>query len=444
MAERCFTVVSGDVLAQLRSAPSEYFDALLSDVPYGLGTKQPSMPEIVAYLVGGEMETGGDFMGNKWHVPSVNVWREVMRVLKPGAPLLVNAAPRTEDLVALGLRAAGFEIRDIVMWMFAESMPKGHAIGKALDRAAGAKREVLGEGAARCVYLARGEKCPGHGDANGKYGETVHAAATAPVTDLAKAWDGYGTDLAPGYEPVILARKPIVGTYVQNVIAHGTGGLNIDGCRIPRAADYGAIAGARGDSFNARGGWPKNVIMDAAAGAELDAEVGERASGIAVTRNGGGGFIFAGQKGHGPRPDTGYTDTGGPSRFYKYCAKASTAERHMGVAEGANGHPNVKPIDLTRYLAKLVLPPTREGEPRRLLVPYCGSGSEMVGAILAGWDEVVGIEREAEYVTTARARVALAETNPRAFEALIEGDLERGDKVDERQIGLFGGDNGGS
>ena len=134
----------GDVLARLREMPSCRYSGGYSDVPYGIGPKQPTGPEILAYLQGAEMDTSGDFMARKWSVPSVAVWSETFRVLRPGAPILVNAAPRALDLVMLGMRVAGFEISDVILWMFSSAMPKNHNIGKAADRKAGAKREVVG------------------------------------------------------------------------------------------------------------------------------------------------------------------------------------------------------------------------------------------------------------------------------------------------------------
>lgn len=180
------------------------------------------------------------------------------------------------------------------------------------------------------------------------------------------------------------------------------------------------------------GRWPANVALDEDAAAMLDAEVGERPSRPSVTRNGGGGHIFNAEKGHGARPDSGYTDGGGPSRFF-YCAKVSTREREFGCdalpkrtagettdredgsaglespRSGAgrgggarNHHPTLKPLSLTKWLARLIMPPTQDAT---LLVPYSGAGSEVIGALQAGWPCVLGIEGEAEYVAIAHARI---------------------------------------
>ena len=315
--------------------------------------------------------------------------------------------------------------------------PKSLDVSKAMDKAAGATRMVVGPGAAQCEHIKRGDVCPGHGDVNGRYGETVHSPLTAPETDLARQWDGWGTALKPSHEPAVLARKALDGTVAENVQKWGCGALAIDACRIGTGADkgiwpnterpktYDALGAFGGhSSTNAtQGRWPANVIMDAEAGALLDAQSGELTSGKMMPTATTAARAVYGQNGAG-----GYTtmetygDTGGASRFF-YTAKASQEERNMGcngmkkTSKGAdalrdngrgssaeNTHPTVKPVDLMRYLATLILPPKRS-TPRRILVPFSGSGSEMIGAMQAGWDEVVGIEISPEYIEIAKARI---------------------------------------
>lgn len=418
-------IILGDVLATLRELPDNSIDGLLCDPPYGFR-----------------------FMGKTWDydVPSVEVWREALRVLKPGASLLAFGGARTYHRVAIGIEDAGFELRDCLMWLYGKGFPKSQNIGLAIDKAAGAERRVIGTGAANCEYIARGEPCPGHGDV-GRYGETVHAPATAPTTELAQQWDGYGTALKPAWEPIILARKPLDGTTAANVARWGVGGLAIDACRIGDAGGTakgsfpkGPSKSAYGDGLNGGcevialdgGRWPANLVLDPEAGAILDGAVGNRPSRKSVTRNGGGGKIFNRADGQGAKPDGGYTDDGGPSRFF-YCAKVSTREREYGCdalprksagectdrddgSEGLsspragagrgggarNHHPTLKPLALTRWLASLIKPPTADAT---LLVPYAGTGSEMIGALQAGWPVVLGIEGEAEYVEIANARI---------------------------------------
>lgn len=485
MKERVM-LLEGDVLAALKLLPDSSFDALYSDVPYGLGPKQPTGEELIAYLQGAEMDTAGDFMGKKWHVPSVSVWREAFRVLKPGAPVLINVAPRTEDLVAIGMRAGGFEIADMMMWMFAEAMVKNHNISKAIDKKAGAKREVVG------TQVLTGNAGMSTKEKGGTYGVGVGTAPaktiqiTAPATALAKAWAGHGTALAPGYEPVIVGWKPNEGTYVQNITTHGVGGLNIDECRIGDGSDFegeredepsgnkrytengstdlAATPGDRGGS--PKGRWPKNLIIDEAVGDMLDAQAGDDHPGMSgggTHRPEYGGGMF----GAIDSTSTARGDNGGPSRFY-YCAKSSKVERDLGcdglplhypaetvkrkegsvginngragagrTGEGVrNPHPNVKPISLCKYLATLALPPPGDS-PRRLLNIYSGSGSEAVGSTLAGWDEIVCVDRDQAYCTIARARIAHAVTFPHIWEALLRGDLKKPAKTNPKQVSMF-------
>ena len=487
-------LLEGDVLEAMRLMPSESCDCLYSDVPYGLGPKQPTCEELIAYLQGAEMDTNGDFMGKRWAVPSVAVWREAFRVLKPGAPLLVNAAPRTQDLVAIGMRAAGFEIADVIAWMFAEAMVKNYNLAKSIDSVA--KRGTARPEDLRREQLGADYKPTGRGRKNYDMpgGGTLDARPSSPyvpATELAKAWAGHGTALAPGYEPIILAWKPNDGTYVENITKHGVGGLNVDGTRIGDGSDFegdrddepsanqrytengstdiAATPGPRGGS--PKGRWPKNLIMDEGAGAILDATVGDRRStltGVAdpgvrhANRSTNDGTSWFG----GGASDV-YADSGGPSRFF-YCAKSSRAERDLGcdglplrtpmetvnrkedsvgIKNGRAGagrtgvgvrnhHPSVKPVALCKYLATLMLPPPG-ATPRRLLNIYSGSGSDALGAILAGWDEIVCVEREPEYATISKARFAHAIAFPHIWEKFMAGEIVKGPKVDPKQVSLF-------
>jgi site-specific DNA-methyltransferase (adenine-specific) len=228
---------------------------------------------------------------------------------------------------------------------------------------------------------------------------------SAAHTDAAREWSGYGTALKPAWEPAVLARKPLEGTVAENVARWGVGALAIDASRVGTGADKTPAPTSRGDSSpwftttgdnlggdDSKGRWPANVILDAEAGAALDEQSGVWRSHRPGARYGMG---YSGAR-FDKTPIMHHGDTGGASRFY-YCAKASKRERGEG-----NAHPTVKPIDLMRYLARLIMPP----RPVRILVPFAGSGSEMIGCMLAGWPEVIGIEREAEYVQIARARLA--------------------------------------
>lgn len=481
-----------EVLEAVAGFEEASFDAILSDVPYGFGNRQPTLDELLAYLQGTELDTGGDFMGKDWRVPSVKTWRELFRVLKPGGWALVYAGPRTVDLISIGMRAAGFEVRDVITfaWMFGTGFPKSQNASKAIDSAAGAEREVVGSKLG-LPGVARNGGNQGHRPGYGETGgvpSTRHLDITAPATELAALWEGFGTALKPAFEPIILARKPLDGTLAENVALHGTGALDIDSSRIStdwserpeswkrsgHSAKPGAekIAAPPGNGIECHPGgrWPANVVFDEGAAGVLDS-----ASSISRSNPGGHryGIGYKADVSCDPTRTVSYPDVGGASRFF-YVAKASREERDLGCEslplrtsadtvereEGSAGlnspragagrtsgarnyHPTVKPVDLNRWLAGLLLPPPREGAQRRILVPYAGSGSEMIGALLAGWDLVEGVEREPrpnvenadDFISILRARVHLAATNPRAFEP---DAVRKPEKVDERQGSLFG------
>lgn len=388
-----YVIELGDVIDVLEGYNDNAFDAVLCDPPYGLS-----------------------FMGKKWDydVPSVELWREVFRVLKPGAPLIAFSGTRTYHRMVVNIEDAGFEIRDQFAWMYGSGFPKSLNVGKALDSAAGAERPVVGTG----KYDARRPRPVAETNTPGaEYGFGPGHSLTAPATPLAKQWDGYGTALKPAYEPAVLARKPLEGTVAENVAKWGVGGLAIDASRIegdtseffskttgkPRsgaghAHGYGMGEGFGGDAANPPsplGRWPANVLLDEEAGALLDAQSGDRPGGGQVKGNHSRKSMYASNH---VQPFDGYNDSGGASRFF-YCAKANKKERNSG---GENNHPTVKPIALMEYLARLVMPP----KPGAILVPFAGSGSEMIGALKAGWPAVLGIEREVEYVEIAGRRLA--------------------------------------
>jgi DNA modification methylase len=409
-------ILQGDVRQVLRTLPSDHFDAVLSDPPYGLA-----------------------FMGNRWDykLPSVHVWLEMRRAMKPGARALLFGGSRTFHRLAVAVEDAGLVPIDTLMWLHGQGFPKSLAIDKAIDKHLKAERVVTGK--AGKLWEKWEENATGKG--RPRSGLRKDKPATASPT----RWLGYGTQLKPAFEPCLMVEKPLEGTYAENALQWGVAGLAIDESRIGmrearslhRGATtglglgYGSGAGPQKVIDGGVGRWPSNVLLDEEAAALLDEQSGERPSGIAVQRNGGGGRIFGSENGRGPVADAGYSDSGGASRFF-FVAKAGRSQRESGCdalesaddgtlqggGENANDpvskrftkkakniHPTVKPIDLVRYMARMLLPPSRE-TPRTILVPYSGSGSEMIGCLQAGWDRVVGIEREAEYITIARARLS--------------------------------------
>lgn len=331
--------------------------------------------------------------------------------------------------------------------------PKSHNVGKAIDKQAGVERKVVGIQKHPTSNDRTGDKSPYqaiNSHLNGTFG------ITEPATDMAKIWDGYGSALKPAFEPVIVARKPLDGTIANNCIKYGSGALNIDGCRVGTEDDlsggtYGGIFSASRNPDGSlckaigsgnKGRWPANIITD---GSEEVLEGFPQSNGCQPhtinSRNDkyeGWGSIT---NKHGET--IGYNGKGSAARFF-YCAKVSPSERNAGcedmeevltgMSNGAqshgegydkgqdigfnrvvakhNNHPTLKPIALTEYLAKLILPPV-EYAPRRILIPFAGSGSEMLGAFNAGWEEIVGIELSEEYTRIAEARLKYWTSLPR-------------------------------
>jgi len=396
-------LVLGDCMEAMRDLPDCSIDSGVTDPPYGL-----------------------EFMGKEWdkHATPADFqewcrqWGvEVLRVLKPGGHLLAFGGTRTYHRLVCGLEDAGFEVRDTLAWMYGSGFPKSLDVSKAIDKAAGAERRIVGTGAAvkRMIPGADQKQTGSWIKDNGR--EFV-PTVTAPATDAALQWKGFGTALKPAYEPIVLARKPLVGTVAANVMAHGTGALNIDGCRIegikdvpasPRRAAQGSAYGDLGNDPGTGGGfdptvgrWPANVLLDEEAAAILDAESGESVSKSGKPRSGtsgeGWGLTATGAE---------YDDRGGPSRFF-YCAKTSSNERHRGLDDmslfasdgpSKNTHPTVKPVALMQWLCRLVTPPGGT-----ILDPFLGSGTTGIAATLGGFD-FIGIEREDEYMQIARSRI---------------------------------------
>ena len=399
------TVINADSIDHLKTLPDSSIDAVVTDPPYGLGNCSPRAVSaaLTAWLAGEEYQpSGAGFMGKGWDafVPGPELWREVYRVLKPGGHALIFAGSRTVDLMGVAVRLAGFEVRDMLHWLYGSGFPKSHDVSKALNKRAGAEREVIGE--VKATGTARRIKGRSMGAATAgldvEYEPTV-IQYTAPATPLAQQWSGWGTALKPAHEPILLCRRPLAGSVAENVEQWGVGGLNIDGCRIEtdestittHSAPFMWGSESKTEFYQTgsdTGRWPANILLDPSAGAALDLQAGFEAS-----------------------------------RFF-YEGKASREEREAGlvglearaVGDGRetpidnpyqrgetkrqNVHPTVKPLAVMRWLCKLITPPGGV-----ILDPFCGSGTTGCAAAQLGF-EFVGIEREPEYAEIARARIA--------------------------------------
>ena len=383
-----YTVHIGSNLDVLPTLEDNSIDSIVTDPPYELG-----------------------FMGKKWDSSgiaySVELWKECLRVLKPGGHLLSFGGTRTWHRVAVAIEDAGFEVRDSIAWMYGSGFPKSLNVGKSIEA-----KLTTGSAAKNGFHKLEGKRT---GDEKiGMYAtvaehgfrshnpEQLGAFDLEATTPEAQQWEGWGTALKPAFEPIVVARKPLIGTVAQNVLTHGTGALNVDGSRIGTGEgvvtfdrtkrkvegntyDLGTVTGLR---ESGQGRWPSNVILD-----EYSAEILDEQSDA--------------------------------SRFF-YVAKASKRDRNEGleglplrksdqrsdVAAGLwaemeapkqNFHPTVKPTDLMRYLVKLVTPPNGT-----VLDPFTGSGSTGKAAILEGF-RFVGIELTEDYIPIIEGRLKHAE-----------------------------------
>lgn len=385
------TLYHGDCLDVLATLPDASVDSVVTDPPYELG-----------------------FMGKGWDATgiayNVTVWRECLRVLKPGGHLLAFGGTRTWHRLAVAIEDAGFELRDSIAWLYGSGFPKSLDVSKAIDKAAGAERtEVIGPRRWAGRMPNGGALCQMNDDAWVAKTDAEIGGETAPATPDAERWQGWGTALKPAFEPIVVARKPLAGTVAANVLAWGTGALNIDACRVEgEAQPFGngtkRTAGIMGDSeprgpwsATAAGRWPANVVLDERAAAELDRQSGESSSRVGKPRGAASGEGW-GMTATGAE----YADTGGASRFFptfRYEAKAPTSERPR---VGGIAHPTVKPLDLMRWLVRLVTPPGGV-----VLDPFAGSGTTLEAAIVEGF-RCIGIEREADYLPLIDQRVARA------------------------------------
>ena len=366
--------------------PENSVDSIVTDPPYELG-----------------------FMGKSWDSTgiafNIEIWKEALRVLKPGGHLIAFSGSRTYHRMAVAIEDAGFEIRDQIMWVYGSGFPKSHDVSKAIDKQAGAVREVVGSksagmGSGKTFGMLQSE------GSNSEANQEIDI--TAPATAAAKQWDGWGTALKPAHEPMVLARKPLEGTVANNVLTFGTGGLNIDGSRVGTTVET----------------WPKSRSFLYG----QDRTYGSKDAPTELTQEAPAGrfpanFIHDGS-------DEVLELLNEAARFF-YCAKASKKDRNEGLdgfekkitndntppgtrgsnspragagrgGATANHHPTVKPTSLMQYLVRLVTPPNGI-----VLDPFMGSGSTGKACVLEGFD-FIGIEQSAEYVEIARARIEYA------------------------------------
>lgn len=359
----------GDCRVVMASLPDSSVDSIVTDPPYELG-----------------------FMGRGWDSSGIafdpEVWAQALRVLKPGGHLLAFGGTRTWHRLAVAVEDAGFEIRDSIAWIYGSGFPKSLDVSKAIDKAAGAEREVVGSGTSGAT--AGMQNLGPSGIKGGEYD------VTAPATTDAERWQGWGTALKPAFEPVVVARKPLDGTVAANVLAYGTGAINIDASRVgdeDTRRKSNAATNGEGWGFGTRehvngsasGRFPSNVLLDESQAAALDEQTGILTSGLMKARTERaprkGGTIYGADQRNITAGDT-YAVSGGASRFF-YVAKAPGHERPK--VDGTQ-HATVKPLTLMRYLMKLVTPPGGT-----VLEPFAGSGTTLEAAILEGFS-CIGIE----------------------------------------------------
>jgi len=416
----------GDCKEKLKELEDNSIDAIVTDPPYGLS-----------------------FMGKKWDydVPSVDIWKECLRVLKPGGYLLSFAGTRTQHRMAVNIEDAGFEIRDMIAWVYGSGFPKSLNIGKAVDKLQGNERKIVG------TQKLGGTAATLKGKANRKdwydQGEGGTYTPEISITQGTSEWEGWGTALKPALEPISVCRKPLEKglNIAQNCLKWGVGGINIDGCRveIDPIADASQLRTMNRSAKEEKNGWgmnqnagdipqvvshtgrfPANLIHDGS-----DEVVGlfpnsksTGGSGKASMKTAPNDIYGSYKEGYKSANLGGLGDSGSASRFF-YCAKASKRERNIGcegleeketrvtnqykmpredgsireVPVKRNSHPTVKPIALMEYLVKLV---SREGQV--VLDPFMGSGT--TGMACKKLDrEFVGIEMMPEYMEIAKCRI---------------------------------------
>ena len=419
-----FELHHGKAEQVLANIPENTFHSIVTDPPYGL-----------------------KFMGKKWDydVPSVLIWQAIYRSLKPGGYLIAFSGTRTYHRMAVNIEDAGFQIRDMISWVYGSGFPKSHNISKSIDKAAGNEPQ-----------LSNGSSSSPNGKIGGYEGErykqkreTIFGTVQDQpdkysfVSPEAQQWDGWGSALKPAVEPIVIAQKPFKGTIAANVLKHGVGGINIDACRVGLNGEKQPSGSAKlflknnefttdkiyGDDKTTplTGRFPANFIHDgspevvslfpskAGANAPVINHHSSKSNGIYNDYDHKGGF-----------ESTFYNDLGSAARFF-YCAKASPTDRNEGCndikpvidtdrqndsidlanrlhnkSKSLNNHPTVKPTTLMRYLVRLVTPPNGI-----VCDPFCGSGSTGKACIAEGF-RFVGIDLDPHNIAISHARITHA------------------------------------
>lgn len=426
----------GDCVEWLRAYDGPLFDSCVTDPPYHLssivrrfGGEGAAPAKVPEGGTGAYARASRGFMGKQWDGGDVafrpETWRAVFDALKPGAHLVAFSGTRTYHRMACAIEDAGFEIRDCLFWCYGSGFPKSHDISKAIDKAAGHWRGKAG--------------APHENDPRISFGQNYEQTEKGdPVTAAAAAWQGWGTALKPALEPICLARKPIAERSIAaNVLAHGTGALNIDACRVGTTKSVPASAkkatpdgvtvslkgkdGTSGHDPNV-GRWPANLLHDGSDDVVAGfPETGLSSGGVNAATpkfaNQGGGCGWKSSPVGGPN-GFGLGDSGSAARFF-YSAKAGPLDR-IG-----SKHATVKPVDLMRWLCRLITPPGGH-----ILEPFAGSGTTGIAA-MAESKACTMIEMEANHVADIERKLAFLRGEGAV--SFIEHDRRR----DERE-GDFG------
>ena len=398
-------ILVGDCRQRLRDLDDASVDSCVCDPPYHLTSivKRFGSPTAAPAKAGQYKRLAKGFMGQTWDGGDVafqpETWAEVLRVLKPGGHLIAFSGTRTYHRMAVAIEDAGFEIRDMICWHYGSGFPKSHDVAKAVtaqEKHGGSSPRNLRQARQGDDYAPTGQEDYRKGRAFAS--EIEQDERETELTENAKEWQGWGTALKPATEPICLARKPLIGSVANNVLAHGTGALNIDGCRIETedstartcnglgqssSYDLASREGQRINGGNEQGRWPANLCHDGS---------DEVVAGFPLVKS---GALTPEQQERGGS-GTYEANEGSAARFF-YCAKATTEERGEG-----NDHPTVKPVALMRWLCRLVTPVGGT-----VLDPFAGSGSTLIAADAEQF-HTIGCELSADYAAIAERRIKAA------------------------------------